>query len=597
MNNKKLFLLLIPLLLVSIVSAASIDLSDYPDMFAATDKFYGILSVADNAPAEDVIGISDIAMSIQYRGEETGTTISKVEVGATKLASEVSDPNAQNLLLVGMLKRDASYGNPLIDKFYSGSPTEGLIKLIKNGNYYVLIVTGDTTTNVRKATTILANYKDYNLKGTELRVSDAEKFQVGPVEIIPYDIKDTLSEGETKLYTLNGVDYEITARYVKNPYASLRVNGVVTNSLEIKGIDKMSDGSRIQVIDIITADAGDIVDNLVEFVFKGKETKNCEDSDGGKDYYTQGKILTSGLIGSGEGSDGEDYCLDDDSKLSNQGTYLVEWYCCEGYCADNENYKCPNGCKDGACIDEETEPEEEEEESKDHLIVVDDKGPVTDVIAISDLGVYLKSEGYTVAQAKLNSEVTKNMLDYRVTTFIYEGEAAIIVGAHSSSKDVALTYKISDFLENKKGIKSITKLSSEIKYDDLRKILTDDLPEDTEEKEEIPIPIIPEEKDECSSNLDCNDNNSCTSDVCSGKPKKCSNTESSIGCDYNEKCIPVSVRVDNSYCDIDKKIKTQKTEDNSCNNSYECSTNICVDDKCISPGLIRKILDWFKKIF
>ena len=164
MNNKKLFLLLIPLLLVSIVSAASIDLSDYPDMFAATDKFYGILSVADNAPAEDVIGISDIAMSIQYRGEETGTTISKVEVGATKLASEVSDPNAQNLLLVGMLKRDASYGNPLIDKFYSGSPTEGLIKLIKNGNYYVLIVTGDTTTNVRKATTILANYKDYNLK-------------------------------------------------------------------------------------------------------------------------------------------------------------------------------------------------------------------------------------------------------------------------------------------------------------------------------------------------------------------------------------------------------------------------------------------------
>ena len=49
MNHKKLVLLIIPFLLVSLVSA--LDLSDYPDMFIEDDKFNGILVVADNAPA------------------------------------------------------------------------------------------------------------------------------------------------------------------------------------------------------------------------------------------------------------------------------------------------------------------------------------------------------------------------------------------------------------------------------------------------------------------------------------------------------------------------------------------------------------------
>lgn len=110
-------------------------------------------------------------------------------------------------------------------------------------------------------------------------------------------------------------------------------------------------------------------------------------------------------------------------------------------------------------------------------------------------------------------------------------------------------------------------------------------------------PILPKEKDECVSNSDCNDNNACTTDLCSGKPKKCSNTEISMGCNYNGNCIPVGVRVENNYCDIDRNIKSQLDAGESCNNNYECSSNVCVNSECISPNFIQKIINWLKKLF
>jgi hypothetical protein len=103
--------------------------------------------------------------------------------------------------------------------------------------------------------------------------------------------------------------------------------------------------------------------------------------------------------------------------------------------------------------------------------------------------------------------------------------------------------------------------------------------------------------DLCSSDNDCDDNNACTSDICSGTPKICSNNEISQGCNYDQNCIPMGTRMESKYCDIDKGIKEQKYEDSTCNNNYECSTNICVDSQCISPGFIQKILNWFKNIF
>jgi hypothetical protein len=65
----------------------------------------------------------------------------------------------------------------------------------------------------------------------------------------------------------------------------------------------------------------------------------CTDSDGGKDYNVKGTI--TGLDGNGVISTDTDFCRD--------SNVLVEWFC-SGVYRTNTNYQCPNGCKDGACI-------------------------------------------------------------------------------------------------------------------------------------------------------------------------------------------------------------------------------------------------------
>ena len=58
------------------------DLSKYPEPFIKDGKFSGMLVVGDKAAAEDVIGVSDIAMSLQY----AATT--KVGTASTSVTTE-----------------------------------------------------------------------------------------------------------------------------------------------------------------------------------------------------------------------------------------------------------------------------------------------------------------------------------------------------------------------------------------------------------------------------------------------------------------------------------------------------------------------------
>src|SRR3989338_2121181 len=46
--------------------AMAADLAQYPSQFIKDGKFAGVLVVGDKAAAEDVIGVSDIAVSLQF---------------------------------------------------------------------------------------------------------------------------------------------------------------------------------------------------------------------------------------------------------------------------------------------------------------------------------------------------------------------------------------------------------------------------------------------------------------------------------------------------------------------------------------------------
>ena len=68
-------------------------------------------------------------------------------------------------------------------------------------------------------------------------------------------------------------------------------------------------------------------------------------------------------------------------------------------------------------------------------------------------------------------------------------------------------------------------------------------------------------------------------------------------CPLDGKCYPFGYRKEGKYCSDEGVFKEQLKENAACENNFECSTNICVDGKCISSGLIQKIISWFKKLF
>lgn len=93
---------------------------------------------------------------------------------------------------------------------------------------------------------------------------------------------------------------------------------------------------------------------------------------------------------------------------------------------------------------------------------------------------------------------------------------------------------------------------------------------------------------QCSNSYECK-SNICERNQCG---KYCD------GCkDSNKNCYPFGTRIDNKYCNLNKEFAAQKLNEGSCNNNYECVSNLCVNSKCIEPSFLQKILDWFKNLF
>lgn len=70
------------------------------------------------------------------------------------------------------------------------------------------------------------------------------------------------------------------------------------------------------------------------------------------------------------------------------------------------------------------------------------------------------------------------------------------------------------------------------------------------------------------------------------------------GCSYKDDCLSIGTRIDSQYCSLIKALMVQKSEEEICNNNYECKSNECSDGKCISTyTLLQKIFELLKTIF
>ena len=61
------------------------------------------------------------------------------------------------------------------------------------------------------------------------------------------------------------------------------------------------------------------------------------------------------------------------------------------------------------------------------------------------------------------------------------------------------------------------------------------------------------------------------------------------GCPYNGECLPVGTRVTGKYCDYTQALKVQI--EGSCENNYECTSNLCLSGDCLSEDGGKNLLN------
>lgn len=97
-------------------------------------------------------------------------------------------------------------------------------------------------------------------------------------------------------------------------------------------------------------------------------SSQCTDSDGGNDHYVKGVL--GGTAGQYVYTDA---CGSGTNKIP-KANHLQEW-ACSGKHVTLENYNCPGGCKDGACVKEQPKPTcTDSDDGKDYSV----KGETTD---------------------------------------------------------------------------------------------------------------------------------------------------------------------------------------------------------------------------
>lgn len=160
----------------------------------------------------------------------------------------------------------------------------------------------------------------------------------------------------------------------------------------------------------------------------------CQDSDStpeyptGKNYEVKGYIKLTSSIGTITNSDN---CIDEQR--------LKEYSCTNsGTDINAETYTCSGTCKDGACLPVLSY----------FTTAVDDQAPVGDVMLATKIKETLNEKEYNIADALLFSQIDALDLDNRVTLAIYNNEALIIIGEHSSDEQFTFSVELREILDS-----------------------------------------------------------------------------------------------------------------------------------------------------
>lgn len=68
-------------------------------------------------------------------------------------------------------------------------------------------------------------------------------------------------------------------------------------------------------------------------------------------------------------------------------------------------------------------------------------------------------------------------------------------------------------------------------------------------------------------------------------------------CPLDNKCYPFGYRKSDKFCADSGAFGSQLQSDAQCENNFECTSNVCVSNKCVSQGFIDRVMSWFKRLF
>jgi len=299
----------------TIMGATALDLSNYPAPFVTNGVFSGKIVVGKEAASSDVVGAIDIAASLQREATSTseinlpgaaGEATVQGDSAEFKTGSDVVSLNET----VGSVKQ--TFTSSDLDALKSGvlntgSSSTPVKQYLKFDNTTMRVVYDEDSDNDKLGDYLLipdgSGLFDYTLEFTEGAESDIDsdgsltdlENEVVTILGAPFTIvtatrdagnqidmtllggqvADVLRDGETKTYTIDGVDYEVTAVFISDGgTAKLSVNGVVTKELDEGDTEVLGNDVTVGVQSILTNQR----EGLVEF-FLGANKIELSDSD------------------------------------------------------------------------------------------------------------------------------------------------------------------------------------------------------------------------------------------------------------------------------------------------------------------------------
>lgn len=314
----------------TILGATAYNLADYPANYIVDGEFDGTIVVGEKAATSDVLGAIDIAASLQADSVSSEVVEIPGQAGEVSLGDNAFRFESSN----DMLEIREAMGNVF------DSLTDAELPALRGGtittdegstdyNQYLnfddgtgsalqpigvnfaedkndvqadfLIIDNDKsffewelTFTEGLESAINSNHKledledeVFNIFGTDFTFVNSNidtSAKDVTLEFMAGDVSDTLREGETKTYTIDGVDYEVTAVFISDPSgtgataeAKFAVNGELTDSLGDGSTDTLSNGLQIGVRDLLVNSREGVVEfflgaNKVEFTDTAYDT-------------------------------------------------------------------------------------------------------------------------------------------------------------------------------------------------------------------------------------------------------------------------------------------------------------------------------------